>query len=72
MINKNLLIEWKKRVIMLDYADYEVERKFNAGKITKKERKEIEKELSRLWIEVWDYYPHGNESIKQSFKLNFG
>ncbi|MBW2996288.1 hypothetical protein KY332_03235 [Candidatus Woesearchaeota archaeon] len=65
------LIEWKKKVILLDYADYELERRFNDGIISKKEKKGIKKILDQMWIEIWNYYPHSNPLLKERFHLNF-
>lgn len=65
------LIEWKKKVMNLHLAEYNIERYYNERKISKKEKKEMKKLIDEIWIKIWEFHPDKNPLLEQAFKLNF-
>ena len=70
-MTSNELIEWKKKVVSLHYAEYKLKKYYKEGKISEKERKKGKKIIDQMWIDIWKSHPDNNPLIEQAFELNF-
>lgn len=63
---------WKEKVDTLIYAECKLNYLYKYGKISKKEKKKLQKIINQMWLRISDCHPHSNSSLEQAFKLNFG
>ena len=63
---------WKERIDALIYAELKLKYLHKQGKISEKEKGELQKIIKKRWLQVSDSHPHTNPSLEEAFKLNFG
>ncbi len=61
--------EFKQKGFILVAIRKRMDKLFNEGKISKKQKKEIKEKLKNEWRKTYNRHPNISQSIKQGFNL---
>jgi len=71
MNDEEKLKRWKKGVILLNWAYWQLEKDFKEGRISTRKRNKLKKRLSPYTMSLWKLHPDADLSMEKTFELHF-